>query len=143
MSRTCTAAPEQLSAEEKAERLWNAVRPIVADAIKRNNIRRGAKMNDIEANSAAVGDLVARAPMEATSLEFGRATDQEVEEARREALAKAEPELVSRLGAKEPRLVRQMRGRTLKTERGPVRLRREHLYFPDLRVGLFPPRLSD
>jgi hypothetical protein len=100
-------------------------------------------MNDIEANSAAVGDLVARALMEATSLEFGRATDEEVEEARREALAKADPELVSKLGGKQPRLVRQMRERTLATERGPVRLRREHLYFPDLRVGLFPPRLSD
>ena len=135
--------PKGLSAEEKAERLLNAIKPMVAEAIAKNNIRRGAKFNDIEANSAAAGDVLARALMEATSLEFGRATDEEVEEARREALAKADGDLVSKLGGKQPRLVRQMRGRTLHTERGPVRLRREHLYFPDLRVGLFPPRLSD
>ena len=127
-------------AEEKAGRILAALRPAITRAIEANNIRGGAKMNDIEANSAATGDLVARALMEVSLLDFGRATDEEVEEARRRALSKAGPELVSKLGGKEPRLVRQMRERTLSTKRGPVRLRREYLYFPDLRVGLFPPR---
>ena len=140
MKKASTSEQKGLSAEEKAERLLRAIKPMVARAIEANNVRRGAKMNDIEANSAAAGDLVARALMEAASLEFGRATDQEVAEARREALSKAEPELVSKLGSKEPRLVRQMRERTLRTKRGPVRCSREYLYFPDLAVGLFPPR---
>ena len=143
MAGRCVAGLAGPPAQDKTDRILSAIRPMVAEAIEKNNIRRGAKMNDIEANSAGVGDAIARALMEATSLEFGRATDEEVEEARREALAKAEPELVSKLGAKEPRLVRQMRERTLKTKRGPVRCRREHLYFPDLAVGIFPPRLSD
>ena len=143
MSKPSTSEPKELSAEEKAERLWNALKPMVARAIEANNVRRGAKFNDIEANSAAVGDAVARLVMEANSLEFGRATDEEVAEARIEALKKADPELASRFKPEDLRLVRQMRERTLKTKRGPVRCRREYLYFPDLRVGLFPPRLSD
>ena len=140
MKKPSASEPKRLSAEEKAERLLRAIKPMVARAIEANNVRRGAKFNDIEANSAAVGDVVARALMEAGVLDFGRATDEEVAEAKREALSKAEPELVSKLGSKEPRLVRQMRERTLRTKRGPVRCSREYLYFPDLAVGLFPPR---
>jgi hypothetical protein len=120
MKKASTSEQKGLSAEEKAERLLRAMRPAVARAIEANNVRRGAKMDDIEANSAAAGDLVARALMEAASLEFGRATDQEVAEARREALSKAKPELVSKLGSKEPRLVRRMLERTLRTKPGGV-----------------------
>ena len=140
MEKPSASGQEGLSAEEKAERLLRAIRPMVARAIEANNVRGGAKMNDIEANSAAAGDVVARALMEAAALDFGRASDEEVVEARREAVSKADPELVSKLGGKEPRLVRQMRERTLRTKRGPVRCTREYLYFPDLAVGLFPPR---
>ena len=142
MAVTEQGARQEISAEERADRLWNALRPMVAQAIEKNNIRRGAKFNDIEGNSAAVGDVVARALMEAAAVEFGRATDAEVEEARREALAQAAPELVEKLGGRRPRVVRDMRERTIRTARGPVRLRREYLYFPDLRVGIFPPRES-
>ncbi len=140
MKEPSASEPKELSAEQKAERLLNAVKPMVARAIENNNIRRGAKFNDIEANSAAVGDAVARLMMEAAPLEFGRATDEEVAEARTEALAKAKPELVARFRPEDLRLVRQMRERTLRTKRGPVRCSREYLYFPDLKVGLFPPR---
>ncbi len=140
MTKPSVSEPKGLSAEEKAERLLNAIKPMVAEAIAKNNIRGGAKFNDIEGNSAAAGDVVARALMEAASLEFGRATDEEVEGARREALAKAEPEVASKFKPEDLRVVRQMRERTLRTKRGPVRCRREHLYFPDLAVGLFPPR---
>ncbi len=140
MGGTGALAQTVLSAEEKAERLLNAIRPMVARAIEANNIRRGAKMSDIEANSAAAGDAVARALMEAGCLDFGRATDEEVEQAKREALKKAEPDVASKSKAEDLRVVRQMRERTLRTKRGPVRCRREYLYFPDLRVGLLPPR---
>jgi hypothetical protein len=143
MEATCGAGPAEATAEEKVDRLLSAVRPMVAEAIRKNNIRRGAKINDIEGNSGAVGDLLARTLMEAASIEFGRATDEEVEEARREALARAEPEAASRFKPEDLRLVRQMRQRTLVTKCGPVRCTREYLYFPDLSVGLFPPRLSD
>lgn len=138
MEPQCATSPVEATAEEKVDRLLSAVRPMVAEAIMKNNIRRGAKLNGIEANSAAVGDLVARALMEAASIEFGRATDPEVEEARARALEQADPNLVSRLGGKPPRVVRQMRERTLATKCGPVRCTREYLYFPDLKVGLFP-----
>jgi hypothetical protein len=140
MSKPTTSEPKELSAEEKAERLLSAIRPMVARAIEANNVRRGAKFNDIEANSAGAGDVLARALMEAGILDFARATDEEVAEARSEALKKADPELASKFKPEDLRLVRQMRERTLKTKRGPVRCSREHLYFPDLKVGLFPPR---
>ncbi len=130
----------EVSAEEKAERLLRAIRPIVARAIEANNVRRGAKFNDIEANSAAAGDALARALMEAGVLEFGRASDEEVAEARAGALKKADPEVASKFKPEDLRVVRQMRERTLRAKRGPVRCRREYLYFPDLAVGLFPPR---
>lgn len=140
MKEPSASEPKELSAEEKAERLLNAVKPMVARAIENNNIRRGAKFNDIEANSAAVGDALARVMMEAAPLEFGRAGDEEVAEARTEALAKAKPELAAKFQPEDLRLVRQMRERKLRTKRGPVRCSREYLYFPDLKVGLFPPR---
>jgi hypothetical protein len=143
MKEIGVAQVTETSVEEKTRRMLKALEPLVADAIVKNNIRRGAKFNDIEGNSAAVGDVVARALMEAASVEFGRATDEEVEEARRRALELAGPELAKKLGGEAPRVVRQMRERTIATKRGPVRCRREYLHFPDLRVGLFPPRLSD
>jgi hypothetical protein len=140
VKKPSASQPKEVSAEEKAERLLNVVKPMVARAIEANNVRRGAKFNDIEANSAAVGDALARALMEATSLEFGRATDEEVEEAKGRALSKAAPEFASKFKPENLRVVRQMRERKLRTRRGPVRCSREYLYFPDLAVGLFPPR---
>ncbi len=136
----CVAGLAGPPAQDKTDRILSAIRPTVARAIEANNIRRGAKFNDIEGNSAAVGDALARLVMEANSLEFGRATDEEVAEARIEALKKADPELAAKFKPEDLRLVRQMRERTLHTKRGPVRCRREYLYFPDLKVGIFPPR---
>ena len=143
MKKQSASERRGLSAEEAAERVLNAVKPMVARAIEANNIRRGAKMNDIEANSAAVGDAVARALMEAGVLEFGRATDGEVAEARSEALKKADPELAAKFKPEDLRVCRQVRERELRTKRGPVRCSREYLYFPDLRVGGLPPRHTD
>ena len=140
MSKRGKSGLRGLSAEEKAERLLDALKPMVARAVTANNIRAGAKFNGIEANSAAVGDAVARALMEASALEFARATDEEVAEAREEALAKADPDLAAKFKPEDLRVVRQMKERALRTKRGPVRYKREYLHFPDLKVGLFPPR---
>lgn len=143
MEPQCAASPVEPAAQEKADRLLSALKPMVAQAIEKNNIRRGAKFNDLEANSAAVGHALARALMEAAAIEFGRAIDAEVDEARAQALSEADPLLAEKLGGKEPRVVRQTRERTVKTACGPVRLRQEYLYFPDLAVGIFPPRDAD
>ncbi len=140
MKKPSAAEPKVLSAEERAERLWSAIKPMVTRAIEKNNIRRGAKLNDLEANSGAVGDALTRAVMEASVLEFARATDEEVAEARTRALKKAKPEVASKFKPEDLQLVRMNQDRTMKTKRGPVRCRREYLYFPDLKVGIFPPR---
>ena len=143
MKKQGVLKPEQkeLSVEERAEALLAALKPTFVEAIIANNVRRGAKFNDIEANSCAVGDVVSRALMEASTLEFDRATEEEVSAARHQALEKADDELSSQFEAEDLRVVRQTQKRTLKTMRGPVRYGREQLYFPDLKVGIFPPRL--
>jgi hypothetical protein len=140
MSAAAQAREEGLTPEAKARRIMQALEPIVAEAVRNNSPRPGIKFDDIEANSAAAADAVARALMESAVLDFAPATDEEVEEAKREALKKAEPELASKFKPEELRVVRMKQERTLKTPRGPVRCRREYLHFPDLRVGLFPPR---
>ncbi len=140
MKKQSTSEPKELSAEEKAERVLSAIKPMVARAIEKNNIRRGAKLNDLEANSGAVGDALTRALMETGILEFARATDEEVAEARTRALKEAKPELASKFKPEDLQVVRMNQDRTMKTKRGPVRCRREYLYFPDLKVGIFPPR---
>ncbi len=131
---------EESSAEERAERLWNVLRPAVVEAVRKNSPRAGIKFDEIEESSAAAGDALARLLMEEGVLSFPAATDAELEEAKQEALKKADPNLAARFKPEELRVVRMRQERTLKTMRGPVRCRREYLYFPDVNVGLFPPR---
>lgn len=131
---------EDATLEQRFDRFVAAVRPIVMEAMKRNDPRSGIKFNDMEATSASAGDAVARMLMEEGLLRFGRATDGEVAEARRAAVAKALPELAAGQRPEDARMTRMEQVRTLKTMRGPVRCRREYLYFPDLAVGVFPPR---
>ncbi len=144
MKMQSASEPKVLSVEEKAERVWSAIKPMVARAIEKNNIRGGAKLDDLEANSGAVGDALrralTRALMETGILEFARATDEEVAETRTQALKKAKLEVASKFKPEDLRVVQMNRVRTMKTKRGPVRCRREYLYFPDLAVGIFPPR---
>lgn len=134
------AAEGQATVEQRVERLFAAMRPIITEAIRKNNPRSGIKFNDMEATSASAGDALARMLMEQGLLEFGRATDEEVAEAREAAVAKADPDVAAGRRPEDLKMTRMKQDRTLKTMRGPVRCRREYLYFPDLKVGVFPPR---
>ena len=128
--------------KQRVDRLFAAMRPILEEAVKKNEPRSGIKFNDMEATSASAGDAIARILMEEGLLKFGRATDEEVDEARKTVLANADEDEVAAAGqrAEDLRMTRMRQKRTLKTMRGPVRCEREYLYFPDLSVGIFPPR---
>ena len=128
--------------KQRVDRLSAAMRPILEEAVKKNEPRSGIKFNDMEATSASAGDAIARILMEEGLLKFGRATDEEVDEARKTVLANADEDEVAAAGqrAEDLRMTRMRQKRTLKTMRGPVRCEREYLYFPDLSVGIFPPR---
>jgi hypothetical protein len=96
--------------------------------------------DDIEANSAAAGDLVARAMMLRALARQPATTDAEVEAARREALRKASPELAADRSPEKLRMKRRRdRPRRIGTIRGEIAFSREYLYFADLKVGVFPP----
>jgi hypothetical protein len=101
----------------------------------------GLDFNQIEANSAAVGDLLAKAAMLEALAAQPPATDAEIAEAREEALKKADPNLAAGKKPEDLRMTRmQGKGRGIKTARGQIRYARRYLYFPDLKVGVFPPR---
>jgi hypothetical protein len=96
--------------------------------------------DDIEANSAAAGDLLARAMMLRALARQPATTDAEVEAAQREALRKADPQLAADRSPGKLRMKRRRdRPRRLGTIRGEIAFPREYLYFPDLEVGVFPP----
>jgi hypothetical protein len=126
----------------KAEELCAKMLPQVAEAFERHRPdRRGLKFEEIEANSAAVGDAVGRMLMaEALRMQQGVEAN-EIEAARKQALAKAPPEVATALRAEDLRLTR-IPGKEceLKTARGPVPYVREYFYFPQAQTGIFPPR---
>jgi hypothetical protein len=63
-----------------------------------------------------------------------------MEDARGEALKKADPVLTTGRKSEELRVKRiPGKERSVKTARGEVRYAREYVYFPDLKVGIFPP----
>lgn len=130
------------TAEEEAEEIWGDVKSRLIEMMERNDPAvENLKLSDIEGNSAAVGDLLSKLLMQRALDKQPRATEEEVREARREALRRADPNLAA--GKKPEELhVTRIKGREvrLKTVRGEVRCSREYLYFPELRLGLFPPR---
>ena len=99
----------------------------------------GLNFDQIEASSAAIGDVLARLLMKKAAEAQAPASEGEVATAYREAREKAglPPEPPS---AKAPTVRRMRKQRTLKTMRGEVPLEREYLYFPGLKTGVFPPR---
>jgi len=130
------------SASKRAEALCRRLKPHIVEMIEKNDPAvAGLDFNQIEANSAAVGDLLAKAAMLEAIAAQPPATDAEIAEARQEALKKVDPDLAA---GKEPgdlRMTRmQEKERGIKTARGEIRYAREYLYFPDLSVGIFPPR---
>lgn len=130
------------SASKRADALYTKLKPHIVEMIEKNDPTvTGLDFNQIEANSAAVGDLLAKAAMLEALAAQPPATDAEIAEARQEALKKAEPGLAAGRKPDELSMTRmQDKGRGIKTARGDIRYRREYLYFPDLKVGIFPPR---
>ena len=130
------------SASRRADALYAKLKPHIVEMIEKNDpMVAGLDFNQIEANSAAVGDLLAKAAMLEALAAQPRATDAEIAEARQEALKKADPNLAAGKGPADLRMTRmQEKGRGIKTARGEIRYAREYLYFPDLAVGIFPPR---
>ncbi len=137
-SRKKRASP----ASRKADELCRKLKPHIVEMIEKNDPAvAGVDFNKIEGNCAAVGDLLAKAAMLEAVAAQPPTTDAEIAEARREALKKADPNLAAGRKPDDLRMKRmQDRERGIETVRGGIRYRREYLYFPDLSVGIFPPR---
>jgi hypothetical protein len=92
----------------------------------------------IEGDAAAVGDLIARLLM-IDSLDAADAPD---EAAARKIAVEAKPEIAKELGLdpESLKMIRMKKRRKLGTVRGPIEFDRTYLNFPDLGVGVFPPR---
>ena len=133
--------PSSVAAEDAADRICLEIKPRLIEMIERNDPAvAGLTFNDIEATSAAVGDLLAKLLMQRAVEKQRAPTDKEIGDARREALKKADPILTTGKKPEELR-VKRIAGkeRAVKTARGEVRYAREYVYFPDLKVGVFPP----
>ena len=132
------------SSLNKAEKILLKLKPQVAQMLERlGPTNRQVTLNEIESDSAARGDLLSRLLMEELFGAQNNATDLEVKQAKVDALNRAAPELSQKFKPETLRMVRMKdKQRTLNTARGKVPLRREYLYFPDLKVGIFPPRNS-
>jgi hypothetical protein len=127
----------------RAEALWQELKPQVAAALERMSPEQvGLTFDQIEAQSASVGDLVARVMMHDAVSQQAGVSEAEIECAKEAALSQA-GSLAGKLRPEEL-TVKRVRDKpcTLATARGPVPLKREYLYFPELNTGIFPPRHS-
>jgi hypothetical protein len=125
----------------RAEALWQELKPQVAAALeKMSPAQVGLTFDQIEAQSASVGDLIARVLMHNAVSRQPAMSEAEVERAKATALSQA-GSLAGKLCVQELK-VKRVRDKscTLATVRGPVPLEREYLYFPELNTGIFPPR---
>ncbi len=129
-------------AKRKADDFCRRLKPHIVEMIEKNDPTvAGLDFDKIEANSAAVGDLLAKAAMLEALATQPPTTDAEVAQARREILKKADPNLAAGRKPDELRMTRmQGKGRKIATARGEISYKREYLHFPDLKVGVFPPR---
>ena len=125
----------------RAEALWQELKPQVATALdKMSPEQLGLTFDQIEAQSASVGDLIARVLMHDAVSRQPATSAAEIEQAKETALSQA-GSLAGTLRAEELK-VKRVRDKpcTLATVRGPVPLEREYLYFSELNTGIFPPR---
>lgn len=124
----------------EAEAILQDLKPYLIEMVERNDPSvAGLKFDDIEANSAAVGDLLAKLLMTRSLSRQGKATPDEELAARKAALSKSKSD-----GAPRPAEDLQMtriprKPRKLKTMRGEITFSRDYLYFPELQTGVFPP----
>jgi hypothetical protein len=100
----------------------------------------GLTFDQIEAQSASIGDLLARILMHDAVGQQPTVSEAEIDHARQTALSQAGPR-ARKLRAADLRMARiRDKPCTVATVRGPVPLAREYLYFPELKTGIFPPR---
>ena len=126
-------------AEQRAEALWKRMKPKILETIEKHNSERtDLKFDEIEGNSASVGDLVARMLIQEALREQSAVSQKELNTARHSFTEQA------RVIGKTPNELRMTRipdkPCEVGTVRGPVPHEREYLYFPELKTGLFPPR---
>ena len=112
---------------------------MVLEAIEKHHAERtDLKFDEIEGNSASVGDLVARMLIQEALREQSGVSQKELNTARQSLTEQA------RVIGKTPDELRMTRipdkPCEVGTVRGPVPHEREYLYFPELKTGLFPPR---
>lgn len=118
-----------------------ALVPMLAELIENNDpALEHFDFNQIEASSAAIGDVVSRVLMKQSVEQRLPADSQEVQAAFAQALKKSGRPVSEPLTTKDRQMLRMHKKRTLKTMRGPVEIEREYLYFPALKAGIFPPR---
>ena len=127
------------TAEERVDALWARMRVQVVEVVEKHSLERAdLKFDEIESNSASVGDLIARLLIQEALKEQAAATATEIEAARQSLTEEA------RTVGKTPAQLRMTRIPDRKCEvgtvRGPVPHQREYLYFPELKRGVFPPR---
>jgi hypothetical protein len=132
-------AEHEQTAEERVDALWARMRGKVVEAVEQHSPDRAdLKFDEIESNSASIGDLMARMLIEEALKEQAKATTAEIEAARQSLAQEA------RAIGQTPGQLRMTRmpARTCEigTVRGPVPHQREYLYFPELKRGVFPPR---
>lgn len=125
----------------EAEALMLELKPTLAEMIERNDPAvKNLNFNDIEANAAAVGDLLAKLMMLRAVKQQPPATAGEEAAAREAAVRKAQPQRGVQRKPAELQMTRiPDRPRKLKTARGEIAFSREYLYFPELKTGVFPP----
>jgi hypothetical protein len=116
--------------------------PILAEMIEQHDpCLQGLDFNQIEANAAAIGAVLARLLMRRAVQRQADPTPEEEQGARQQALQQADAKLSRGRRAEELKMVRARgKRRKLKTMRGEVELARTYLYFPELKTGIFPPR---
>ena len=130
------------AALRRADKLYARLKPHLAEMIDRNDPSvAGLTFSDIEANSAAAGDLLAKLMMLGALAEQPPATDEEIAAIRRKVRKGADPAKAAHKTAPELNMTRQKgKRRRIKTVRGEITFEREYLHFPELGTGLFPPR---
>lgn len=130
------------SALTQADELYLELKPILAEMIDRNDPSvLNLTFNDIEATSAAMGDLLAKMMMIRALQRQGTATPTE-ELAARQAVLKNVPRKVAKKHKPEELHLTRIpdKPRTIKTMRGEITIKRQYLHFPQLSTGVFPPR---
>ena len=127
----------------RAEALWQALKPRVAAALEKTSPEQvGLTFDQIEAESASVGDLLSRLLMHDAVGRQPGVSEAEIGQAKQAALSQAGPR-AKKLRAEDLKMARiPDKPCTIATVRGPVPLAREYLYFPELKTGIFPPRCT-